>query len=399
MKNSFNSFFIVFLILFSITEKTHAEYSTPIISSEAWVLMSYDTGEILAEKGGDEKVEPASLVKLMTSYLIAKSTYLGYIKNDDNVTIDKEAWAFANPVLNGSPLMFLKADEHVSIYQLKKGLIIQSANDAAIALAKYMASNQDSFVDQMNKMATSIGMTNTYFKNVHGLNNNGEQYTTAFDMALLARHLIKETPDDYNLYKEKQFTYNGIKQFNRNKLLYQSKLDIDGLITGTTSENKYHIVTSGVKKGVRYIAVILGADSSISRFNEADKLLSWGFDNYTVYKPDISIDSAIAVRIWYADKSQLLVNYPRETAVDVKKEDIKKIKVNYIFDNPYISAPITKGQVVGYAEFIVDDTVIATRQLIAIEDVDDGNIFENIWDYILQTLDKIIEDIKSLLHT
>lgn len=398
MKNSFHSVFIIFLILFSVNQKTHAEYSTPIISSETWVLMSYNTGEILAEKKGNKKVEPASLVKLMTSYLIAKSTYLGYIKNDDNVTIDKEAWAFANPVLNGSPLMFLKVDEHVPIYQLKKGLIIQSANDAAIALAKYMASNQDSFVDQMNKMAISIGMTNTYFKNVHGL-NNGEQYTTAFDMALLARHLIKETPDDYNLYKEKQFTYNGIKQFNRNKLLYQSKLDIDGLITGTTSENKYHIVTSGVKKGVRYIAVILGADSSISRFNEADKLLSWGFDNYTVYKPDTSIDSAIPVRIWYADKSQLLVNYPRETAVDVKKEDIKKIKVNCIFDNPYISAPITKGQVVGYAEFIVDDTVIATRKLIAIEDVDDGNIFENIWDFILQTLDKIINDIKSLLHT
>ncbi|UDN37879.1 serine hydrolase [Proteus sp. NMG38-2] len=374
----------------------YANEEKPIISAGSWVLMSYETGEILVGQEGTKHIEPASLVKLMTSYLVAKSTSLGYIKNKDVVIIDKEAWAYANPVLNGSPLMFLKAGEQVDVASLKKGLMIQSANDAAIALAKYMANSQDGFVELMNKTAKDIGMTNSIFQNVHGL-NAGNQYTSASDMAYLAKQLIKDSPNDYQLYKEATFSHNGIKQYNRNKLLYQSKLDVDGLITGTTSYNKYHIVSSATNNHIRYIAVVLDADSSATRFNEADKLLSWGFDNYTVYKPDLT--NTIPVRVWYGDKTEMQVTYPEGTAIDIKKKDIDKIKIKFIFNDNYISAPINKGDVVGYAEFLVDDKQIATKELISTERIEKGNFFNDIWDFILQIIDKLIEDIKVVINS
>lgn len=387
---------IAILVIALISSTTlYANEEKPIISAGSWVLMSYETGEILAEQEGAKHIEPASLVKVMTSYLVAKSTSLGYIKNDDIVIIDKEAWAYANPILKGSPLMFLKADEQVDVASLKKGLIIQSANDAAIALAKYIASSQDSFVELMNKTAKDIGMINTSFQNVHGLNASN-QYTSAFDMAYLAKQLIKDSPNDYLLYKEITFSHNGIKQYNRNKLLYQSKLDVDGLITGTTSYNKYHIISSATNNHIRYIAVVLDADSSATRFNEADKLLSWGFDNYTVYKPDVT--NTIPVRVWYGNKTEMQVTYPEGTAIDIKKKDINKIKINSVFNDSYISAPIKKGDIVGYTEFLVDDKKIATRELISTEDIEKGNIFNNIWDFILKTIDRLIEDIKAVFN-
>ncbi|HGN1707023.1 TPA: serine hydrolase [Providencia rettgeri] len=387
---------IVIPVIALISSTTlYANEEKPIISAGSWVLMSYETGEILAEQEGAKHIEPASLVKLMTSYLVAKSTSLGYIKNDDVVIIDKEAWAYANPILKGSPLMFLKADEQVDVASLKKGLIIQSANDAAIALAKYITSSQDSFVELMNKTAKDIGMINTSFQNVHGLNASN-QYTSAFDMAYLAKQLIKDSPNDYLLYKEITFSHNGIKQYNRNKLLYQSKLDVDGLITGTTSYNKYHIISSATNNHIRYIAVVLDADSSATRFNEADKLLSWGFDNYTVYKPDVT--NTIPVRVWYGKKTEMQVTYPEGTAIDIKKKDINKIKINSVFNDNYISAPIKKGDIVGYTEFLVDDKKIATRELISTEDIEKGNIFNNIWDFILKTIDRLIEDIKAVFN-
>lgn len=386
---------IPLISLLTVTQ-LYANEEKPIISAGSWVLMSYETGEVLVEQEGEKQIEPASLAKLMTSYLIAKSTSLDYIKNEDEVIIDKEAWAYANPILNGSPLMFLKADERVDISSLKKGLVIQSANDAAIALAKYMASSQEAFVEQMNKTAKDIGMVNTHFQNVHGLNTDN-QYTSALDMARLVRQFIKDSPSDYQLYKESTFSHNGIKQYNRNKLLYQSKLDVDGLMTGTTSYNKYHIVSSAINNGIRYIAVVLDADSSATRFNEADKLLAWGFDNYAVYKPDIT--NTLPVRIWYGNKSELQVTYPEGTAIDIRTKDIDKIKINPVFNDNYISAPIKKGDVVGYTEFLVGDKQIATRELVATEDIDKGNIFENIWDFILQMIDKVIEDIKTIIKS
>ncbi|OAT39476.1 serine hydrolase [Proteus myxofaciens] len=386
---------IPLISLLTVTQ-LYANEEKPIISAGSWVLMSYETGEVLVEQEGEKQIEPASLAKLMTSYLIAKSTSLDYIKNEDEVIIDKEAWAYANPILNGSPLMFLKADERVDISSLKKGLVIQSANDAAIALAKYMASSQEAFVEQMNKTAKDIGMVNTHFQNVHGLNTDN-QYTSALDMARLVRQFIKDSPSDYQLYKESTFSHNGIKQYNRNKLLYQSKLDVDGLMTGTTSYNKYHIVSSAINNGIRYIAVVLDADSSATRFNEADKLLAWGFDNYAVYKPDIT--NTLPVRIWYGNKSELQVTYPEGTAIDIRTKDIDKIKINPVFNDNYISAPIKKGDVVGYTEFLVGDKQIATRELVATEDIDKGNIFENIWDFILQMIDKVIEDIKAMIKS
>lgn len=397
MMKTLRTLCLISLALFSISS-AYANNDAPIISADSWLLMSAETGEVLAAKDAEKQIEPASLVKLMTAYLIARSTALGYIKNDDKVMIDKEAWAFANPILKGSPLMFLKADEVVAIGDLKKGLIIQSGNDAAIALAKYMATSQDAFIEQMNKTAHEMGMLYSDFKNVHGLNIEGQQ-TSALDMAILARRLIKDTPEDYALYKSSSFSHNGIKQFNRNKLIYQSKFDVDGLITGTTSANKYHIVTSAESNGVRYIAVILNADTSLARFNEADKLLAWGFEHYSLYKPDLSFKNALPVRVWYGDKSTIHVNYPENTAIDVKSSELDKVKINPVFNEAYLSAPIKKGQVIGYSEFIVNNETIATRELVALDEVEEGNIFTKIWDFILQTLDKIFLDIKNIINS
>ena len=276
----------------------------PQIDAKAWILMDYASGKVLAEGNADLQLDPASLTKLMTSYVVGQAIKADKIKLTDMVTIGKDAWATGNPALRGSSLMFLKPGDLVSVEDLNKGVIIQSGNDASIAIADYVAGSQDSFVSLMNNYAQKLNLTNTTFKTVHGLDAPG-QFSTARDMALLGKALIHDVPEEYAIHKEKEFTFNNIKQPNRNRLLWSSNLNVDGMKTGTTTGAGYNLVASATSGDMRLISVVLGTKTDRIRFNESEKLLTWGFrffETVTPIKPDATF---VTQRVWFGDKSEV----------------------------------------------------------------------------------------------
>ena len=256
----------------------------PQVDAKAYVLMDYNSGKILASANADERLDPASLTKIMSSYVVGQAIKAGKVTPDDIVTVGINAWATGNPVLKGSSLMFLKPDDRVKLIDLNKGMVIQSGNDASIALAEYVAGSQETFVSQMNSYAKQIGLTNTHFKTVHGLDSEG-QYSTAKDMALLTQALITDVPDEYVIHKEKEFTFNKIRQPNRNRLLWSTNLNVDGVKTGHTSGAGHNLVASATDGPMRLISVVLGAPSDRVRFAESEKILSWGFRFFETVAP------------------------------------------------------------------------------------------------------------------
>ncbi|WP_085046678.1 serine hydrolase, partial [Cronobacter sakazakii] len=278
--------------------------AAPEVDARAWILMDYHSGKVLAEGNADEKLDPASLTKLMTSYVVGQALKAGKIHLDDKVTVGKDAWATGNPALRGSSLMFLKPGDQVSVADLNKGVIIQSGNDASIAIADYVAGSQDAFVSLMNGYAKRLGLTNTTFKTVHGLDAPG-QFSTARDMALLGKALIHDVPDEYAIHKEKEFTFNKIRQPNRNRLLWSSSMNVDGMKTGTTAGAGYNLVASATQGDMRLISVVLGAKTDGIRFRESEKLLTWGFrffETVTPIKPDAAF---VNQRVWFGDSSEV----------------------------------------------------------------------------------------------
>lgn len=295
---------LLFLFAPTLYAAEQAAPEAPPVDARAWILMDYASGKVLAEGNADEKLDPASLTKIMTSYVVGQALKAGKIKLDDMVTIGKDAWATGNPALRGSSVMFLKPGDQVSVSDLNKGVIIQSGNDACIALADYVAGSQDSFIGLMNGYAQKLGLTNTTFKTVHGLDAPG-QFSTARDMALLGKALIHDVPDEYAIHKEKEFTFNKIRQPNRNRLLWSSNVNVDGMKTGTTAGAGYNLVASATQGDMRLISVVLGTKTDRIRFNESEKLLTWGFRFYetvTPIKPDATF---VSQRVWFGDKSEV----------------------------------------------------------------------------------------------
>ncbi|EFV9342877.1 TPA: serine hydrolase, partial [Shigella flexneri Y] len=294
-----------FLFLFAPTAfAAEQTVEAPSVDARAWILMDYASGKVLAEGNADEKLDPASLTKIMTSYVVGQALKADKIKLTDMVTVGKDAWATGNPALRGSSVMFLKPGDQVSVADLNKGVIIQSGNDACIALADYVAGSQESFIGLMNGYAKKLGLTNTTFQTVHGLDAPG-QFSTARDMALLGKALIHDVPEEYAIHKEKEFTFNKIRQPNRNRLLWSSNLNVDGMKTGTTAGAGYNLVASATQDDMRLISVVLGAKTDRIRFNESEKLLTWGFrffETVTPIKPDATF---VTQRVWFGDKIEV----------------------------------------------------------------------------------------------
>ena len=354
----------------------------PSIDARAFILMDYASGKVLTEGNADEKLDPASLTKIMTSYVVGQALKAGKIKLPDMVTIGRDAWATGNPALRGSSVMFLKPGEQVSVENLNKGVIIQSGNDASIAIADYVAGSQDSFVSLMNGYAQKIGLTNTTFKTVHGLDAPG-QFSTARDMALLTRAMIHDVPEEYAVHKEKEFTFNNIRQPNRNRLLWSSNLNVDGVKTGTTAGAGYNLVSSATQGDMRLIAVVLGTKSDRVRFNESEKLLTWGFRFYepvTPIKPDATF---ISQRVWYGDTSEVKLGAGEAGSVTIPRGRLKNLKASYTLTQPQLTAPLTKGQVVGTIDFKLNDKTIEQRPLIVMEAVEEGGFFSRMMDFVL----------------
>ncbi|CAI2136042.1 serine hydrolase [Serratia sp. J2] len=359
--------------------------AAPQVDAKAYVLMDYNSGKILAEGNADTRLDPASLTKIMSSYVIGQAMKAGKIKPDDLVTVGKDAWATGNPVLRGSSLMFIKPGDQVPVSELNKGIVIQSGNDASIALADFVAGSQDSFVGLMNNYGKSLGLQNTHFLTVHGLDAEG-QYSTARDMALLSQALIRDVPDEYALHKEKEFTFNKIRQINRNRLLWSTNLNVDGIKTGYTGGAGHNLVASATDGPMRLISVVLGAPSDRVRFSESEKLLTWGFRFYETATPIKADKAFVTQKVWFGDVGEVPLGVAKDAAVTIPKGQMKNLKASYKLNQPTLEAPLAKNQVVGTIDFQLDGKTIEQHPLVVMQEVKEGNFFSRMWDFVMMKL-------------
>ncbi len=355
--------------------------AVPNIEAESYILIDYNSGKVLAEKNADVRRDPASLTKMMTSYVIGQTIRAGKISNNDIVPIGEEAWATGNPVFRGSSLMFLKPGDKVTVSQLTRGINLQSGNDACVAMASYVAGSQDTFVTMMNDYVKRLGLQNTQFQTVHGLDAPG-QYSSARDMALIGAALIRDVPEEYAIYKEKEFTYNNIRQTNRNGLLWDTSLNVDGIKTGHTEAAGYNLVASATEGNMRLISAVMGGHSSKGRDAESKKLLTWGFRFFETVKP-LQVGKEFAAEpIWYGDTDKVQLGVDKDVYLTIPRGRLKDLKASYVLDNVELHAPVSKNQVVGTINFQLDGQVIEQRPLVVMNEVKEGGIFSRLIDYI-----------------
>ncbi|CAM4099568.1 serine hydrolase [Pseudoalteromonas byunsanensis] len=351
--------------------------SPPQVNAKGYFLVDFTTGKVIAEGEADTKLAPASLTKMMTSYVIGTEINAGNISGADMVTISEKAWAKNFPE---SSKMFIEVGKQVSVDDLNRGIIIQSGNDACVAMAEHIAGSESAFADLMNAHAEKLGMTNTHFINSHGLDTD-EHYTTPRDMATLGAALIRDVPDEYALYKEKSFTYNGIKQYNRNTLLWDASLEVDGIKTGHTSEAGYSLVTSAVKDDMRLIAVVMGTASERARKVESKKLLNYGFRFFETITPYKAGDSFAEQRIWMGNKETVSLGILQDTPITIPRGQRKNLKANFELDKT-LEAPLAKGSKVGTLFLQLEGEEIAQYPLVTLEEVGEGSFFSKIYDYL-----------------
>ncbi|ELW9235597.1 D-alanyl-D-alanine carboxypeptidase DacA [Proteus mirabilis] len=355
--------------------------AVPNIEAESYILIDYNSGKVLAEKNADVRRDPASLTKMMTSYVIGQAIRAGKISNNDIVPIGEEAWATGNPVFRGSSLMFLKPGDKVTVSQLTRGINLQSGNDACVAMASYVAGSQDTFVTMMNDYVKRLGLQNTQFQTVHGLDAPG-QYSSARDMALIGAALIRDVPEEHAIYKEKEFTYNNIRQTNRNGLLWDTSLNVDGIKTGHTEAAGYNLVASATEGNMRLISAVMGGHSSKGRDAESKKLLTWGFRFFETVKP-LQVGKEFAAEpIWYGDTDKVQLGVDKDVYLTIPRGRLKDLKASYVLDNVELHAPVSKNQVVGTINFQLDGQVIEQRPLVVMNEVKEGGIFSRLIDYI-----------------
>ncbi len=357
--------------------------SPPQVAADGYILVDAASGEVLAEKNADQKLPPASLTKMMTAYVVETELANGNIGRDDQVTVSEKAWR-----MKGS-LMFIEVGEKVSVSDLLKGVIIVSGNDASVALAEYVAGSEDGFAQLMNSTAEQFGMTNTHFVNASGWPAENH-YSSARDLAILARHMINDHPEYYPIYAEKEFQYGVDKrtgkplnpQANRNTLLFTNP-NVDGIKTGHSDEAGYCLVASSEREGRRLIAVVMGTRSERSRANETQKLLTYGFrffDNVEVKKGGVTLEQ---VRVWKGDKDELAVGLEKDLVITVPRGKDKAVQASMVIDQD-IMAPVAAGQKIGTVKVTLDDEVISEVPLIALEPVEEGGFFKRLWDGILR---------------
>lgn len=360
--------------------------SPPQIAAKAFLLMDYHTGQVLFGNNEHERLPPASLTKMMTSYVIGQELKSGRMKPEDMVTISQNAWA---KNYSDSSKMFIEVGKQVSVDNLNKGIIIQSGNDACIAMAEHIAGSEDSFASLMNQWADRLGMKETHFVNAHGLHNENH-YSSAYDMALLGRALIRDLPSEYAIYSQKEFTFNGIVQHNRNRLLWDKSLAVDGIKTGHVSEVGYNLVSSATgPDNMRLIAVVIGSGSEAQRAEESKKLLTYGFrfyQNVTPYKLGAELATQ---RVWMGDKNEIKLGTDRDISLVIPRNSSGKLKADFQLKNE-LDAPIKKGEQVGTIFLKLDGKDVAQYPLVALEEVNEGSLFSRLWDYLILLFQRLI---------
>ena len=353
----------------------------PQIDAEAYILIDYNSGKVLAEQNADARRDPASLTKMMTSYVIGQAMKAGKFKETDLVTIGNDAWATGNPVFKGSSLMFLKPGMQVPVSQLIRGINLQAGNDACVAMADYVAGSQDAFVGLMNNYVNLLGLKNSHFQTVHGLDADG-QYSSARDMALIGQALIRDVPNEYTIYKEKEFTFNGIRQMNRNGLLWDNSLNVDGIKTGHTDKAGYNLVASATEGQMRLISAVMGGRTFKGREAESKKLLTWGFRFFETVNPIKAGKEFASEPAWFGDNDRASLGVDKDVYLTIPRGRMKDLKASYVLNTSELHAPLAKNQVVGTINFQLDGKTIEQRPLVVLEQIEEGNFFGKIIDYI-----------------
>lgn len=378
IKNFIQGTCCAFLVGFSLAAKAIVP-AAPDLAAKSYVLMDYDSGKIIVEHNADMPVPPASLTKMMTSYVVSAEIAEGNLKLTDMVHISNNAWA-QNPLFAGSSLTWIEVNTDVSVENLLKGVIIQSGNDASVALAEHIAGSEDVFADLMNQHAAKLGMINTNFENSNGLPAEGHS-STAKDLALLTAAMIRNFPDEYAYYKEKWFTFNGIKQPNRNSLLWDESLNVDGVKTGHTDAAGYCLVSSATKNNMRLISVVMGTKSKNSRKVEGKKLLSYGFRFYETVKPLEAGKQLHQQQIWMGEKEIINLGIAKDIYLTIPRGQAKNLKARYVVEKE-IEAPILKGQLVGKVFFSLADETLAEHPLVALEEIKEAGFFGRMSDSV-----------------
>ncbi|KTJ20637.1 D-alanyl-D-alanine carboxypeptidase [Enterobacter hormaechei subsp. xiangfangensis] len=353
----------------------------PQIDAESYILIDYNSGKVLAEQNADARRDPASLTKMMTSYVIGQAMKAGKFKETDLVTIGNDAWATGNPVFKGSSLMFLKPGMQVPVSQLIRGINLQSGNDACVAMADFAAGSQDAFVGLMNSYVSALGLKNSHFQTVHGLDAEG-QYSSARDMALIGQALIRDVPNEYSIYKEKEFTFNGIRQTNRNGLLWDNSLNVDGIKTGHTDKAGYNLVASATEGQMRLISAVMGGRTFKGRETESKKLLTWGFRFFETVNPLKAGKEFASEPVWFGDNDRASLGVNKDLYLTIPRGRMKDLKASYVLNTTELHAPLQKNQVVGTINFQLDGKTIDQRPLVVLEEIPEGNFFGKIIDYI-----------------
>ena len=356
------------------TQKPSIVPTAPVLNANGYVLMDANTGIIIAHKNMHQRMEPASLTKLMTLYLTSQAIKQGQITLNDKVHISKSAWQ------TGGSRMFIQEGSDVSVQDLINGVIVASGNDACVALSQFVGGNEATFVDMMNQTAQQLNMVSTHYMDSTGL-PNAQHYTTPYDIALLTRALITNFPQDYVWYKQKWITYNNIKQPNRNRLLWRDN-SVDGLKTGHTEEAGYCLVASAERDGTRLISIVMGAPTDAARADDSEALLNWGFRFYHSHKLYDAKQALANPRVWLGANKTVPVGLSQPFYVTIPAGNYSQLQPQ-ININTSLKAPIQAGQTVGMLTVKLNNAVINEAPIVALTDNPRGGLFARAWDHVM----------------
>jgi len=386
MMLSFRSTFSLFagLLLFVSVQPLQAANSVftpaaPTVAASSYLLLDFNSGRVLAEKDADKHVAPASLTKIMTAYVVFRELKAGHLTLSEKATISQNAWE------TGGSKMFVEVNKQVSIEDLLQGMIIQSGNDASVALAEHVAGSEQTFATMMNEQAARLGMTNSHFENSMGL-PSPNHYSSARDLATLAQALIKEFPDYYRWDSQKEFTYNNITQQNRNQLLWRDA-SVDGVKTGFTDDAGYCMVASAKREEMRLISVVMGTVSPNARSNESQSLLNYGFRFFETHRLYEAKTPLAETRIRKGVTSKLQVGVAEDVYVTAPRKHFGELKAETQIDKAIV-APINKGDTVGALNISLGGETILNKPLVAMDSIAEGGIFRRLYDAALSLLEK-----------
>ena len=370
-------FAILTLVPLGATAATPAP-APPTVAASGYLLIDIDSDQVLAAKNAEQRLEPASLTKIMTSYVLFREIASGSVKLSDEVLISEKAWK------TPGSRMFIEVNKRVSVEDLLKGMIIQSGNDASVALAEHVAGSEEAFANLMNDHARRLGLQDTHFVNATGL-PDPNHYTTPHDIVLVTEATIREFPELYKLYAIKEFTFNDIRQHNRNNLLWRDD-SVDGVKTGHTEAAGFCLVASAKRDSMRLVSVVMGTESEKARINESQSLLNYGFRFFETHRLYGANDRLTRTRVWMGENEEVSLGLARDLHVTIPRRQYDKLNARTEIQ-PLIEAPLNKGQKVGEVIVELDGNEVMRRPLVALEDVPEGGLWRKAVDTVLMMLE------------